>query len=194
MMPRARVEERHPDGLPSRRAERVGAFALRLRNGLQHFARNRRRERNHHDRQDDQRADEHADAEWRAGEKRHALQPRRRIELELADERDQDEDAPEAVDDRRNRREQFGQEHERFAASTAGASSEMKMAMPSAIGVEISSARIDEYSVPQMNGRAPNSLGDRVPDVGLPELPAELLNRQRRLASQLERDRRNDQR
>ena len=44
-----------------------------------------------------------------------ALQPRRRIELELADERHQNEDAPEAVNDGRNRREQFGQEHERFA-------------------------------------------------------------------------------
>ena len=61
------------------------------------------------------------------------------------------------------------------------------MAMPSAIGVEIRSARTDEYSVPQMNGRAPNSAGDRIPDVGLPELPAELLDRQPRLAVQLAR-------
>ena len=68
----------------------------------------------------------------------------------------------------------------------------MKIAMPSAIGVEISSARIDEYSVPQMKGRAPNCR-DRVPDVRLPELPAELLNRQRRLTSELERDGRDDQ-
>jgi len=33
----------------------------------------------------------------------------------------------------------------------------MNTAMPSAIGVAISSATIDEYSVPQMNGSAPNS-------------------------------------
>src|ERR1051325_10166034 len=33
----------------------------------------------------------------------------------------------------------------------------MKMAMPSAIGVARSSARSEEYSVPQMNGSAPNS-------------------------------------
>ena len=33
----------------------------------------------------------------------------------------------------------------------------MKIAMPSAIGVEMTSARTDEYSVPQMSGRAPNS-------------------------------------
>src|SRR4026207_1959556 len=31
------------------------------------------------------------------------------------------------------------------------------MAMPSAIGPAMRSARTDEYSVPQMNGRAPNS-------------------------------------
>ena len=37
----------------------------------------------------------------------------------------------------------------------------MNTAMPSAMGAAISSARIDEYSVPQMNGSAPNS-----PDTG----------------------------
>src|SRR5438309_1350853 len=37
----------------------------------------------------------------------------------------------------------------------------MNTAMPSAIGVAIASARTDEYSVPQMNGSAPNS-----PDTG----------------------------
>ena len=31
------------------------------------------------------------------------------------------------------------------------------MAIPSAIGVEMINARIDEYSVPQMNGLAPNT-------------------------------------
>ena len=40
--------------------------------------------------------------------------------------------------------------------SLPGHSSEMNTAMPRAIGVEIASARMDEYSVPQMNGRAPN--------------------------------------
>ena len=33
----------------------------------------------------------------------------------------------------------------------------MKIAMPSAIGVEITKARTEEYSVPQISGRAPNS-------------------------------------
>jgi hypothetical protein len=33
----------------------------------------------------------------------------------------------------------------------------MKTAIPSAIGVAMTSARIDEYSVPQINGSAPNS-------------------------------------
>ena len=37
----------------------------------------------------------------------------------------------------------------------------MKTAIPSAIGVETSNARNDEYNVPQMNGSAPNS-----PDTG----------------------------
>ena len=41
--------------------------------------------------------------------------------------------------------------------SAAGHSSEMNTAMPSAIGVTMSSARTEEYSVPQMNGSAPNS-------------------------------------
>src|SRR4029077_6826663 len=41
--------------------------------------------------------------------------------------------------------------------SEFGHSSEMKIAMPSAIGVAISSASTEEYSVPQMNGSAPNS-------------------------------------
>src|SRR5262252_3230560 len=40
--------------------------------------------------------------------------------------------------------------------SAAGHSSDVNTAMPTAMGVAISSARIDEYSVPQMNGSAPN--------------------------------------
>jgi len=47
------------------------------------------------------------------------------------------------------------------ARKPAGHNSEMKMAIPSAIGVEISSARIDEYRVPHRNGSAPKS-----PDTG----------------------------
>src|SRR5262249_7546529 len=39
-----------------------------------------------------------------------------------------------------------------------GHSSAMNTAMPSAIGVAMSSATTDEYSVPQMNGSAPNRL------------------------------------
>ncbi len=73
-----------------------------------------------------------------------AAHPLRRRDLELADERHQDEDAPEAVDDRRNRGQQLGQEDERLCGGRFGASSEMKMAMPSAIGVEMRSARTDE--------------------------------------------------
>src|SRR5215208_2624368 len=43
------------------------------------------------------------------------------------------------------------------ARSTGGQSSEMNTAMPRATGAPISSASTDEYSVPQMNGSAPNS-------------------------------------
>jgi hypothetical protein len=45
--------------------------------------------------------------------------------------------------------------------SFVGQSSEMKMAIPSEIGVAMRSASTEEYNVPQMNGRAPNS-----PDTG----------------------------
>ena len=45
--------------------------------------------------------------------------------------------------------------------SAFGHNSERKIAMPSAIGVANARARTEEYSVPQMNGRAPNS-----PDTG----------------------------
>src|SRR6185295_768843 len=38
-----------------------------------------------------------------------------------------------------------------------GQSSERKMAMPSEMGPAMTSARMEEYSVPQMNGNAPNS-------------------------------------
>ena len=45
--------------------------------------------------------------------------------------------------------------------SRAGLSSETNTAMPTAIGVASTSASTDEYSVPQMKGRAPKS-----PDTG----------------------------
>ena len=64
--------------------------------------------------------------------------------FERADRRHEHEDAPEPVDDRRDGREQLGQEDERLP-QPAGHSSEMKTAMPSATGVgDAASARIDE--------------------------------------------------
>src|SRR6266849_6802198 len=45
------------------------------------------------------------------------------------------------------------------------------MAMPSAMGVERNKASSDEYSVPQMHGRAPNS-----PDTGFHTRPVQNLN------------------
>ena len=43
------------------------------------------------------------------------------------------------------------------ARSQFGQNSDRKIAIPIATGAAIESARIDEYSVPQMNGAAPNS-------------------------------------
>jgi hypothetical protein len=40
--------------------------------------------------------------------------------------------------------------------SLAGQSSEMKMAIPSEMGVAMRSASTEEYNVPQMKGSAPN--------------------------------------
>ena len=60
--------------------------------------------------------------------------------------------------------------------------------MPNATGVAMASARIDEYSVPQMNGSAPKSPSDRVPRVGDPELEPELADRQERLSPEDEAD------
>jgi hypothetical protein len=87
------------------------------------------------------------DAERRPAEERHARNdsgsPSRAI-----DGRHEHEDAPQAVDDRRNRREQFRQEDERLRRAS-GASSEMNTAMPTEIGIASSSASTDEYSVPR---------------------------------------------
>ena len=55
-----------------------------------------------------------------APEKSGASAPSRESTSSCADERHEDEDAPEAVDDRRNRREQLGQEGERRLAAARG--------------------------------------------------------------------------
>jgi hypothetical protein len=52
--------------------------------------------------------------------------------------------------------------------SRFGESSERKIAMPRAMGVEIAIARRDEYSVPHMNGSAPKS-----PDTGSQVFPVQ---------------------
>ena len=90
-------------------------------NGMTMMARNERRQ--------------HADTKRRTAEQRHASASRASY-LQLPACRHQHEDAPEPVDDGRiaassSVRKTSG----RF--SDAGASSEMKMAMPSAMGVEI---------------------------------------------------------
>ena len=64
--------------------------------------------------------------------------------------------------------------------------------MPREIGAAMSRASTDEYSVPQMNGRAPNCAGDRIPHVGDPEVKTEFANRKNRFAEQDEPDRHDD--
>ena len=110
----ARVEERRADRLEARRAERVGAFALRDRHRLQHFARDRRGEGDDHD-GEDQRGRQHADAERRTAEERQrrAASPAAHVSSARTSGH-QHEDAPQAVDDRRNRGQQLGQEHQRL--------------------------------------------------------------------------------
>ena len=56
----------------------------------------------------------------------------------------QHEDAPQPVDDRGNRRQQLGQEHERLAKPSAGTARTDRSRCPSEIGVASTSARIDE--------------------------------------------------
>ena len=62
------------------------------------------------------------------------------------------------------------------------------MAIPIAIGVEMIRASADEYSVPQMKGRAPNSPCTGVPGIGRPETPAELGDGEQGLPVQLDAD------
>ena len=104
----------------------------------------------------------------------------RRRRLERAHGRHQHEDAPEAVDDRRNRGEQLGQKDER---------------LPQPVRAELRDEdrdaerdrRRDRQRENRRIQRAPDErqraelAGDRIPDLGAPEVEAELLNRQHRL-------------
>ena len=131
------------DGLPARGSKRVRRLALRNRHRLQHLARNSRRERHNHHRQDERRG-EHADTERRTAEERQCLQGRSACaNCNWRTSGHEHEDAPQAVDDRRNGGQQFGEERQRLA-QPVGASSDRKIAMPSATGVEMIRARIDE--------------------------------------------------
>ena len=104
-----------------RGAERVGRFLQPRRHGQEHLAHHRGDERNDHDRQHDA-GGQHADAERRPGEQRRrcmrpasprcAIEPR--IDV-LGHERHEDEQAPHAVDDRRDAGQQFDRRGDRPA-------------------------------------------------------------------------------
>ena len=138
-----------------------------------------------------ERGRQHADAERRPAEERHAPHPLGRGDLELAHERHQHEDAPEAVDDRRNRGQQLGQEHQRPAQP-------LRRELRDEDGDAERDRRRDEQRQDRRIQRAPDErpraelAGHRIPGLGLPELPAELPDRQPRLAVELDADRDHD--
>ena len=155
----APVLQRDANRLPPRRAEGVGALTLRAGTARSTSRATEEVIGHHHDREDEHRR-QHAHAERRPREQRQLPQGVRERDLQRSHRGHQHEDAPEAVDDRRDRREQLGELRER-RRRRGGQRSVRKMAMPSATGAASSSASTDEYSVPQMNGRAPKS-----PDTG----------------------------
>ena len=169
----ARVEERDRGRFPPRRAERIRALTLRARHRLQHLARDRRRERNDHDRRGSRPADSMptpSGGPLKSGSARSPVGQRR---LERANRRHEHEDAPQAVDDRRNRREQLGQEDER-----------LPQPVRAELGDEDRDAerdrRRDEQRQDRRVERAPDErqraelAGDRIPDLRAPEVEAEL--------------------
>ena len=180
------VEEGGPDGLPPGRAQRVGPFALRDGNGFQHLTGDGRGERRHHDGQNQGRR-QHPDPDRRAAEQRKRAEPLGHGRLESAHERHQHEDAPQAVDDRGDRRQQFGEERQR---------------LPQPRGAQLGqidrdaqrNGRRDEKGEDGRVERSPDEgtgsevARDGIPGVGAPEAEAELVNRQQGLAIQFDAD------
>ena len=106
-----------PDDFPRRAAEAVGRFLEHRRHDLEHVAHHRSDERNDHDRQDDA-GRQHADAVGRALEQRpdepHVAERLRQHRLHVvAEQRREHEQAPHAVDDRRDRGQQLHRRAER---------------------------------------------------------------------------------
>jgi hypothetical protein len=111
---RASVEESRADRFEPRRAQGVCGFSLSRGNGPEDLARHRRRERDHHDGEDEHRR-QHSHSDRRPGEERELSQLLREPDLEFPHERDEHEDPPQAVHDRRDRGEQLRQKDERPA-------------------------------------------------------------------------------
>ena len=109
---RARVgQDNIPDDFPTRRAQCVRGFLQATWHGQEDFAHDRRDERNHHDRQHQSRG-EHAQAERWPCEQRANEGPLSQLRIDpridvLGQHRHQHEQAPHAVDDRRDAGEKF---------------------------------------------------------------------------------------
>ena len=102
---------------PGGAAEPVGGFLEHGRDRIEHVARDRRHEGKHHDRQDEA-GRQHADAVGRAFEQgrqqRHVLESVYQGRLHvLLQERREHEQTPDAVDDRRNARQQLDGDSDR---------------------------------------------------------------------------------
>ena len=110
--------------LPGGAAEAVGRLLQHRRHRLEHVARDRGDERQHHD-GEDQAGGQHADAVGRAGEQRRQHRDRRRTPrsgtaARLLQERREHEQAPDAVDDAGNAGEQLDGDADRAAQPHAG--------------------------------------------------------------------------
>ena len=182
----AGVEEGHPDRFPARGAQRVRAFPLCLGHRSEHLARDRRAEGHDHDREQDGRR-QHPKPQRGTTEERQRAHPLRCAGFQPPDKRDQDEDAPEAVDNGRNGGEELGQEHQRLAEPGGRQLRNVDR------DAECDGPRDDQREHGGVQ-RAPDErpraelAGNRIPDLGLPELPAELPDRRRRVGIQDKRD------
>ena len=114
----ARIGEHDaPHHFARRRAERIGALAQYGRHRLEHIAHDRRDERQHHDREDESRCED-SDAERRSLEQQTNSRNRAervdqcRLDMLLHKGR-QDKQAPDPIDDARDRREQFDHDRQR---------------------------------------------------------------------------------
>ena len=177
-MPVRPKRNRRLDRLPARGAQRVSGFALRGGHGLQDLPCDRGGERDDHD-GEDQPGREHAHAQGRSGEEGKPPRPRRRQHFQLSDDGNEDEDAPEAIDDRRNRGQQLGQKRER-RAERARRELREKDRDPERDG------RREEHRQEGRVQRAPDERQraelprDRVPGLPGPEPKAELRDRELR--------------